>query len=278
MKIRETFGSCLTALALAACHSGPSPVDRLSTGGRGSETVLFEDSMEKDWHKNWFLDGRKAKLRHRDGGLLFQSTSSGVSPENKNKYREKFDSHHAVLWTKEEFSGDIRISYEFTPIATSWANLLYIHARGIGVPPYVEDIHTWKDMREVASMDKYFNYMNLLSLSLRREIRCRRYPWNDVGRDMMRYDDNLVEPMVDHDGLEDGKTYRLVVDKREKSCTLRIQEIGSTEYLVDYTWDLSNPSAERRTPFVTKGRIGLRQMGGNEVIYRNFQVTRLPSG
>jgi hypothetical protein len=46
-----------------------------------------------------------------------------------NDDREKFDAHHAVLWTKQEFEGDIRITYEFAKGGTS---LLYIQAQGIG--------------------------------------------------------------------------------------------------------------------------------------------------
>jgi hypothetical protein len=124
-------------------------------------------------------------------------------------------------------------------------------------------------------MDKYFNYMNLLSLSLRREIRCKRYPWSDVDRDL-KHDDVLVEPMAPHTGLPPGQAYRIMVEKREKSCRLVITEKDSGNTVIDYTWDLSNPSPERKAPFVTKGRIGLRQMGGNKVIFRDFKVTRLP--
>jgi hypothetical protein len=240
-----------------------------------NEILLFEDPMTANWEKNWFLDGKEAIVEHRDGGLLFHSPSSGVSSEDKNKYREKFDSHHAVLWTRQEFEGDIRISYEFTRLEASWANLLYIQAQGIGSGPYEEDIYAWKELREVSSMDKYFNYMNLLSLSLRDEIRCKRYPWNDVERDMS-YEDTLVEPMAPHAGLPDGKTYRLVVEKRKESCRLVIHEVDSGKEVIDFTWDLSNPSEERKAPFVEKGRIGLRQMGGNQAVYRNFKVTQLP--
>lgn len=237
-------------------------------------TVLMEDSMLDNWEANWFLDGDLAIVEHQDEGLLFHSPSSGVSPQDKNKYREKFDAHHAVLWTRKEFKGDIRISYDFTRIETSWANLIYIQAEGIGTPPYERDIYAWREMRGVASMDKYFNYMNLLSLSLRKEIRCKRYPWNDVSRDL-KHEDTLVEPMVDHDGLPNGKTYSLVIEKRKKSCWLRIREAGSEAYIIDYTWDLSNPSDERKQPYVENGRIGLRQMGGNKAIYRNFKVEQL---
>jgi hypothetical protein len=208
---------------------------------------------------------------------MFHAPDSGVTPADKNKFREKFDSHHAVLWTRQEFEGDIRITYEWDPIETGWANLIYLQARGIGTGPYAEDIHAWREDRKVASMDKYFNYMNLLSLSLRGEIRCKRYPWNDVERDMS-YADTLVEPMAPHAGLPAGKTYLIMIEKRKTSCRLTIHEKESGKEVIDFTWDLSNPSPERKAPYVTQGRIGLRQMGGNKVIFRDFKVTRLPEG
>lgn len=239
-----------------------------------ASSVLFEDSMTGDWEKNWFLDGATAIVTHEDDGLLFHSPSSGVSPVDKNKFRKKFDSHHAVLWTRQEFEGDIRISFELTRLEVDWANLIYIHAQGIGTPPYTEDIYEWKELREVASMDKYFRYMNLMSLSLRGEIRCRRYPWFDVSKDL-KYDDNLVEPMVPHEGLPAGKTYSVVIVKRKDTCTLRIREVDSDAFIIDYTWDLTDYSPARQVPYVEKGRIGLRQMGGNKALYRNFKVERL---
>jgi hypothetical protein len=262
---------CLAALLLASCVAeDPMSRDTAPTPGE-PRTVLFQDPMTGDWQDNWFLDGQRAELEHGERGLCFYATPSHV---DKRVDRATFDAHHAVLWTKRVFEGDIRISYEFTPLETGGANLLYIHAQGIGVPPYVEDIHAWRQLRQVASMDKYFNYMNLMSLSLRENIRCRRYPWRDIERGL-DYDDALVEPMVDHDGLPHGKTFRIVVEKRKTTCTLRIREVGSDTYTVDHTWDLSGASKDRRQPFVERGRIGLRQMGGNKVVYRDFKVERL---
>ena len=60
--------------------------------------------MREDWQKNWFLDGKRAILGHTDEGLWMFCTPSGV---DKRVDREKFDAHHAVLWTKQEFEGDI---------------------------------------------------------------------------------------------------------------------------------------------------------------------------
>ena len=259
---------------MTACQATDSASAPLTSESTEDSHILFEDTMTENWEANWFVDGDLAVLEHQDGGLLFHSPTSGVSQKDKNKYREKFDAHHAVLWTHKEFAGDIRISYEFTRMETDWANLIYIQAQGIGKPPYDEDIYAWRELRGVSSMDKYFNYMNLLSLSLRDEIRCKRYPWSDVAKDY-DYEDTLVKPMVDHEGLPDGKTYSVVIEKRKKSCLLQIREQGRDEYIVNYTWDLSDPSRKRKQPYVENGRIGFRQMGGNKVLYKNFKVEQL---
>jgi hypothetical protein len=236
--------------------------------------ALFEDPMTASWEQNWFVDGENAVLEHTGDGLRFHTPSSGVSREDKNTYRDKFDAQHAVLWTRQEFEGDLRITYEWQPIHTDWANLIYLQAQGIGTGPYEKDIHTWRDLRRVSSMDLYFNTMTLLSLSLRGEIRCKRYPWNDIDRDLS-YEDTLVEPMADHPGLPDGHTYQMLIEKRYTSCRLVITDTGSGSTIIDFTWDLSHPSPERKTPFFSKGRIGFRQMGGNDVIFRNLTVSRL---
>lgn len=81
--------------------------------------------------------------------------------------------------------------------------------------------------------------------------------------------------MVDHPGLEDGKTYQVVIEKRKMSCTLQMRDVATGAYVVNHKWDLRNYSKEREVPYVTEGRIGFRQMGANQVLYRNFEVSRL---
>ena len=54
--------------------------------------MLFEDPMTGNWQEKWFLDGKKATLEHRDGGLCFFTPPSNV---DKNKDRATFDAHHA---------------------------------------------------------------------------------------------------------------------------------------------------------------------------------------
>ncbi|RMD81426.1 MAG: hypothetical protein D6820_05155 [Lentisphaerae bacterium] len=233
-------------------------------------TLLFEDSMKENWQKNWFLDGENAILEHRDGGLAF-ITEYKV---DKRVDRAGFDAQHAVLWTRQEFEGDIRISYTFTKLpGCSWQKLIYVQAQGIGTPPYVKDIYAWRDLRKVASMNKYFNYMNLIALSLRDQIRCKRYPWYDVSKNVRLESEFL--PRGENKGMAIGHRLHCVVEKRKKSITLRIKDLETGEFVVDHTWDLTQHLEGREPKFVEKGRIGIRLMGGHKILIRDFRVERL---
>lgn len=263
---------CLTALVLSACSTaGPTGEDTASESSE--ESALFMDTMAKGWQENWFLDGQNAELKHRDGGLDFITTESDV---DKNVDRAPFDARHAVLWTKQEFEGDIRIRYTYTMLPDcTFQKLIYIHARGIGSGPYVEDIDAWRDLRKVARMDKYFNYMNLIGLSLRDQIRCRRYPWNDMDRDIKLTSEFL--PRAENKGFEIGHALDVVVEKRQASILLRITDRETDQYIVNHMWELTDEKvlADRAIPFVEKGRIGIRLMGGHKINFRDFKVERL---
>ncbi|OVE76148.1 hypothetical protein BVX97_01800 [bacterium E08(2017)] len=249
------------AVMLASCS-------HMNLGGAGGE-VLFEDSMAESWETNWFLDGKKAVLEHRDGGLAYITEYT----VNKNVDRAGFDSQHAILWTKQEFEGDIRITYNFTKLpGSSWQKLIYIQAQGIGEDMFVEDIHAWRDFREVATMSKYFTYMDLISLSLRGEIRCKRYPTTDMEGNRIPCE---FKPRGENRGLEAGRDFYCVVEKRKKTVYLRIKDVETGEIPVEHTWDLRELTKGRDPKYVTKGRIGLRHMGGYGAFYRNFKVESL---
>lgn len=261
--------TALTFLPLLACKPQESADGTGTQSDASAETILFEDSMLRDWQENWFLDGQRAVLKHEKNGLSFEATPSGV---DKNADRATFDAHHAVLWTKMTFEGDIRITYEIEK--RSGTNLLYIQAQGIGMAPYVEDIHAWRDLRKVSRMEQYFNHMSLLSISFRENIRCKRYPWNDVEREI-KFDDVLFKPMLEYDRMRSGNPYRVVMEKRKASLMLSVQEIENPGNTVEHVWDTSLNPPEQRPQFIEKGRIGLRHMGGTHAIYRNLKIERL---
>jgi len=261
------------ALLLISCNTDHAMNTETTTDQANGSQVLFEDPMNHDWRDNWFVDGEKAVLEHRDGGLAFITTASEV---DKRVDRAGFDAQHAVLWTRREFEGDIRITYSYTKLpGCSWQKLIYVQARGIGEAPHVKDIHAWRDLRQVASMDKYFKYMDLIALSLRDEIRCKRYPWMDVERDVKL--ENEFLPRAENKGLEIGRKYDVLVEKRKKSIMLRITDVETGEHVVDHAWNLTDEQVleNRDTRFVEKGRIGIRQMGGHKINFRNFRVERL---
>ena len=267
MRTKKLFLGCMTALMLAACstNAGTAAAD-------GQPAILFEDSMAQDWQANWFLDGENAVLEHRDGGLAFITESSKV---DKRVDRAAFDAQHAVLWTRESFEGDIRITYKYTKLpGCSWQKLIYVQAQGVGEGPFIEDIYAWKDRREVAVMSAYFNYMDLIGLSLRNQIRCKRYPWNDMDGNGLKTE---FKPRAQNKGMPIGHELDVLVEKRKKSILLRITDIETGETVVDHTWDLTDERIlEQRDPkYIETGRIGIRQMGGHKINMRDFKVEQL---
>jgi hypothetical protein len=232
--------------------------------------VIFEDSMEADWEKNWFLDGKKATLEHREGGLFFAGGTV-----TKQDDPEEYHAHHAVLWTRQVFEGDLRISYQVKPIGEHRGNaLLYIHAQGIGRPPYVEDISEWRHLREIPDMSIYFTHMNLLSLSFRDELRCRRYPWRNENLEWFP-NRGLVEPMVDCPPLISEKTYQVLVESIGDTLRLRLVDQENGSPLADHTWDTSRIDDGIEPRRLHNGRIGIRQMSTTKFIYWNFKVESL---
>ncbi len=225
--------------------------------------------MMHDWQKNWFLDGQKATLEHRDQGLYFAAGTITKKEDPVN-----YHAHHAVLWTKQVFEGDLLIRYEMIRVDSSnYGNtLLYIQAQGIGTEPYVKDIAEWSDLRKIPDMSIYFEKMDLISLSFRENLRCKRYPWKDANGEWYP-NKGLIEPMVDYSGIIPGKKYIVEVEKRVSSVTLRLYDGETKELLADQTWDITRVPEDLEP--VQKGRIGLRHMSTRQFIYSNFRVERL---
>ena len=223
---------------------------------------LFLDPCNGDWRKNWMLDGDDASVVNTPDGMVFKTS----------------ETHHAVLWTREEFTGDLRIEYDFTRLDSYFStgvNILYIQARGMGVAPYVEDIARWSHLRRDPRMDLYFNFMKTLHISYaayypdgRFEddyIRARRYlPKGDVPNGL---DGTAVMPDdYAHTGLfAPGETSHITVEKNDRTLSF---EVKTAEREERYVWDL--------TPFppLQTGRIGLRLMANRESRFADFRITR----
>lgn len=228
--------------------------------------------MSENWRENWFLDGREATVEHRDGGLYF-----AAGTVTKSDDPVEYNKHHAVLWTKEVYEGDLKISYEMTRMddSTYGTTLLYIQAQGLGTPPYVEDISAWNELREVPDMGTYFTHMNLLSLSFRENLRLKRYPW--LNEELYEGPRGLIPDMVDYngDGIRQGKTYGVEVEKRAESLKLKLVEKESGRVMIDHSWDTTQIPDGIEPKQIQKGRIGLRHMATRQFVYRDFKIEQL---
>ena len=117
---------------------------------------VFNDDCTKDWTAHWTLDGLAASINHTDRGMHFKA-----GPEYYN------DAHHAVLWTKASFYGDVKIEFDYTKTdnETRFVNILYIQATGDGEGVFERDISKWEALRQVPAMRMYFENMDLFHIS-----------------------------------------------------------------------------------------------------------------
>lgn len=261
----------MTLLTSACQTTRPAPLQPVDPA-----SVLFEDPMTGDWRDLWFLDGKKAELTQDDTGLHFQAGSEpGMWQKRREspEMRELFDSYHAVLWTKQEFEGEIGLRYEITRTSDGFTFLLYMLAQGVGHGEYAEDISEWNDLRDISKMNLYFGGMNLTCITFRDQIRLRRYPWMDEAGE--QFTDNLIGEMLDYDQLPKGVTYIVDVELRTETLRIRLEEAGNPDNVLDRTFNRIDDLDPRRPAPSTRGRIGLRHMIGTVVRYRNFQVRRL---
>lgn len=154
-----TINSCF--IALLAFASICCADDTIAGGGLGEEgetSAVFEEAASAKWQEVffdagtgnwddlWFLDGEVGTVtNHADGMEL------AAGPEFKN------DAHHTVLWTRDTFSGDLKIEFEYTRLddETRCVNILYIQATGSGKGKFANDISKWNDLRRVPSMRTY---------------------------------------------------------------------------------------------------------------------------
>ena len=224
--------------------------------------LAFSDPCTEDWQANWFLDGLEATVEHNQKGMNLQA-----GPERGE------DAHHAVLWTKNSFSGDIKIQYNYTRTdnETVHVNILYIQATGIGTDPYHRDISQWNELRSVPKMSQYFRYMNALHISYaafgnsnsdpsQDYVRARRYPVTE----QVSFADMEIPPSYYNTGLfKPGITYRITVIKTGSRLFFEVAGAGQQQL---YNWDLQDAEP------VAEGRIGLRHMYTRSATYSEFKV------
>jgi hypothetical protein len=234
-----------------------------SDAGSGEPGVIgWKDGA---WQEKWFLDGEIAEVQNEKHGMHLEAGP-----------RWKDDSHHMVLWTKQEFSGDLKIEYDFTRTDmndTGSVILIYIQATGDGSAEFPEDITKWNDFRKVPTMGKYFSNMNLYHISYctgspfiegngADYVRARRYmPDGDTLRDT-----ELTPEYADTGVFKPGVTYRMTILKQAREIAMKVQGPDETKVF----WFKND-----KLPEVTHGRIGLRHMYTRSARYKDFKVSEV---
>lgn len=219
--------------------------------------LKFKDSCTNNWKDHWFLDGKRAKIKHTETGMNF--TAGPI---------ERDDACHAVLWTNNVFKGDIKIEYQYTrtDTSTAWVNIIYIQATG--VKPFKKNIYKWRNKRTIPAMKTYFNYMKTLHISYaafnktnEEYIRVRKYP---VVPGENFNTTTEITPAIFNTGLfKPFKTYKITIIKTGKSLYFKVENNDESEI---YFWNTSD------TAPINKGRIGLRHMFTRSATYSNFKV------
>jgi chondroitin-sulfate-ABC endolyase/exolyase len=259
-----------STLLTVKCIDGKSMEIELE---ESNDQALFEQAKALDWKplfksngsKDWNIDGEFATVEDSPGGMEFSA-----GPEEWNH------AHHAVLWTKDSFAGDVKIEYDYTRLddVNKWVNILYIQATGKGgdFPP---DIMEWADYRTEPWMKHYFENMKLLHVSYAAYdgvdglgadddyVRCRRYPKAEKGG----FSKTEIKPDFFRTGLfRTGKTYHITAIKKGDRLFFNVEGKGREKL---FAWQ--SPLIGE----VTEGRVGLRHMWMKSAHYENFTVSVL---
>jgi len=236
----------------------------------GDWKVAFSDDCTGDYRDNWFLDGEIAAVRSGEDGMRLTA-----GPQFRN------DAHHMVLWTKEEFAGDLKIEFDYTrtDFEFNCVNIIYIQTTGMGKGPYLEDISQWRGLRKVPAMAMYHDYMNTYHISFaaypdetdptKDYVRARRYvPKGDdvadgLGKGLESTD---LEPDYFNTGLfAPGVPHHFCIIKKGQELSMKVSNPEKTMF---FHW--KNTTA----PGIEHGRIGLRHMWGRSATYKDFTVSR----
>ncbi|MEM9675312.1 MAG: hypothetical protein AAF992_22160 [Bacteroidota bacterium] len=219
-----------------------------------------------DWEKHWTVDGYRADIKETNSGLLF--CAGPVAFDNGS---------HAVMWTKESFSGAIKIEFDYTRVddISRFVNIIYIQATGIGTEPYAEDIHQWDSLRTVPTMSKYFRNMNAYHISFAAfgvknddpdfdYVRARRYPVPPQGNFSK---DTALQPDYFRTGLfQPGTRYRMTIIKKDNHLILQVSNNITEKY---FYWNTS------AFPAIESGKVGIRHMYTRSALYENFTISSL---
>ncbi len=231
----------------------------------GAQVSSFTGSS---WQEHWTVDGYRAEIKSTPKGTLF--CAGPIARDNGS---------HAVLWTKENFSGSIKIEFDYTRAddISRFVNIIYIQATGIGTPPFVEDIQAWDSLRTIPTMSKYFKNMNAYHISFAAfgmdnedaandYVRARRYPVLPGGNFSK---DTAIQPDYFQTGLfQPGVKYHITIIKKENHLVMQVSA-EDTEKV--FYWNTST------FPTIESGRVGVRHMYTRCAIYNNLIISVLPN-
>lgn len=245
-------------MTLSGCATQtPDAILPAPGAGQLQWSLAFADDPARIWSAQWHLDGEFAQVS-RSGDWLAFDAGAGLG-----------DAHHSVLWTRQSFRGDVRITFDYTKRDVErerFANIIYIQATSADLSAHAEDIFSWNAERRVPRMAKYFENMRLLHVSFasftdgREYVRLRRYP---LRKGEKFNTDTSIGPAHFGPLFETGKSYRITVEKT--GDRLKFSVVGE-DVEREFTWAI--PANAQ----VTHGRIGIRQMNQRSASYRNFRV------
>jgi len=261
-----TAAVCLLAFGVSSAQAGKgikeSSIRHFAELKEVEWKEIFNDPCTRNWKDKWTLDGLKATVTNSTKGMDFTA-----GPEAFN------DAHHAVLWTKQAFKGDLKIEYEYTRLdkEVRMVNIIYIQATGSGEDGFDEDISTWADRRTVPSMRTYFNNINTYHISYaafgtknkdatKDYIRARRYICRGLNGT------ELENEYKNTGFFATGVPHKITIVKSGKDIYMHIKN-DQKEMLCHFV--------NSKFPPITEGKIGLRHMYTRGARYRKFKVSTL---
>jgi hypothetical protein len=225
--------------------------------------ISFKDNCISSWHDKWIMDGERSRINHTTEGMEYYA-----GPEAYN------DTCHTVLWTKQKFSGDLKIEYDYTRIDTSTlgVNIIYILASGSGKGDYDTDIFKWKNLRKVPAMKNYYNHMNTYHISYAaysfnkdepEYIRARRY-MPETGQGLKGTE--LTPEFVNPGFFKTGIRHHITIIRKDEKLYMKVSNSDQTKY---YWFDTS------KFPPIESGHVGLRHMWTRAARYANIKIYEL---
>jgi len=259
--MRLLLSSICFVWVLSACNHEDSVTAEFKKCNKLSWKLLFDDDCTSAWQTNWLMDGTRSYITHSSKGMDYYA---GKEAHN--------DTCHTVLWTKQKFSGDIKVEYDYTRLDTSHlgVNIIYLLANGSGKGDYDKDIFKWNELRKVPAMKEYYNHMNTYHISYAaysfkenepEYIRARRY-MPETGKGLKGT--NLSPEYVnDSELFAPGIKHHIVIIKKGQKLYMHVTNSEKSRL---FWFDTSN------FPEIKEGRVGLRQMWTRAARYANFKI------